>query len=118
MSEMIYCTKCGAEIRESDIFCPKCGSEKVNDVQKTIEEKPSLTRSQIIGNKFSIIMGIVIILSSAYVSNPYNLLMGIALLVVGFVSLKTKSKSVNQFMTIISCIIFAIAIINLIKLSS
>ena len=60
-------------------------------------------------------MGVIVILGGTYLSNPLNIFGGITLVVIGFVSLKNKSKTVDQFLTIISLIIAGIFTINLLK---
>jgi uncharacterized membrane protein YvbJ len=105
---MTFCLHCGTELKTESNFCNQCGTR--------IKPEVTITKSQSWGYKFSIVMGVIVTIIGIAFSNPYNILMGISILVVGFVSLKNKSKSVDQFLTIISFILAAIAIINLFKL--
>ena len=107
---MTYCSSCGKQINEAHIFCPSCGTKKES---VTLPKDTKQKKFESIVNKFSIIMGIFVLLSGIIASNLTNTLMGIALFAIGFVSLKTNSKTVKQLITIISAIIAFVAVFNL-----
>lgn len=97
----------------TDNFCSKCSAR----ISGTLpQEKPKLTRYESISAKFGIIMGIILIIMSVYTANAYNFLFAAAIFIINFVSLKSKSKPIKDLVSIISFIIFAVAIISLLKL--
>jgi len=119
-----FCPKCGHEVIEQASFCVGCGLDIVNlntepkrppQVSSSPAQEVKITKSQSWASKFQLVMGIIAILSGAYTSNSFNVFLGIVLVITGFVSLKNKSKTVDQFLTIVSFIILAIIFINWFK---
>jgi uncharacterized membrane protein YvbJ len=120
-----FCPKCGQEVIENAIFCVGCGldignvkatSEIKKSYQSTAPKEVVLTKYQSVGNKVSIVSGAIVILLALVVANPYYVIIGIAMLVIGFVSLKNKSKTIDQFLSIVNLILFAIIIMNLLEI--
>jgi hypothetical protein len=109
----MFCPQCGNPLQSTDNFCSKCSARVVGTLPL---EKSSSTRYGSAGDKFGIIMGIVIMLTAVYTSNLLNFLLATAIFGNSFASLKIKSKPIQQLTGIISLIISAVAIINLIKL--
>lgn len=108
---MVFCSSCGNEETSDKRFCSKCGSELIiSDLPK---ETPRKKKFESFADKFSIIMGIFVLLTGIVGSNLTNALMGIVLFTIGFVGMKTNSKSVKQLITIISMIIVVVAFFNL-----
>ena len=108
---MTYCSSCGKPLNEGNVFCPSCGTKK--ESLTLPKETTRKKKFEAIADKFTIIMGIFVLLTGIVGSNLTNALMGMALFAIGFVSLKTNSKSVKQVITIISAIITFIAVFNL-----
>jgi len=111
----VFCTKCGIAISNTDNFCPKCGTKTINQHGLEQVEKSRLEKFGTIGNKIGIIGGIIVLLSGISISDLYSIFMGISLFIVGFVNLKTKSKTIQQFTGIIGLVLLIAAIINLAK---
>ena len=115
---LTFCPICGKEIIENASYCVSCGLDITNfknnnpELEKSLpketlpKQEVMMTKSKSWGNKITMIMGAIVILLATITSNPYNVLLGIVLVVIGFVSLKNKSKTVDQFLTIISLILF------------
>ena len=108
---MVFCHKCGYELPNDSEFCSKCGVKILKSVQDThplekIQDKES-------GYKLQMVIGAIILLGGVATSNGYSIFLGVSLFIVGFVSLKTKSKTIKQLMKYISWIVIGIAIINL-----
>lgn len=115
MSESQFCWKCGTSIPLSNNYCSKCGAQLNPPI---LPKEGKLVKSERIGNTIAIVAGIIILLSGVYFSNPYSVIIGIVLFCIGFVSLKSNSKTVQQLVGIISLIIFIVAIINLMNFYS
>lgn len=62
---MLYCGKCGAEVRDNAVFCAKCGS-RLNDEQKLSENNIHIKRKQVMHPK------------SISIANNTNILIAIA----------------------------------------
>ncbi len=105
---MPFCSHCGTELKTESSFCSKCG------IKLAPEARISKVTTWTSG--FSIVVGILILLGGVAFSNYYNAILGIALFVIGFVSLKNTSKTVSQLIMVSSFILAVIAIINLFKL--
>ena len=110
MANISFCSKCGTPLAEDSVFCSKCGTKKIESVQSYEE----LGFGGV--SKFVMIMGSVILIIGVASSNFLSIFFGISQFVIGFVLLKTKSKTIKQLMKYISFIVFAIAIINLVNL--
>lgn len=41
---MKYCQKCGAELKDEDVFCPKCGHNTTEAVKAEVVDKPAKKR--------------------------------------------------------------------------
>ena len=106
----MYCRTCGKPLDEGHVFCPSCGTKK--ETQPPPKET-KLKKFEIIGNKIAIIMGIFVLLTGIVGSNLISAIMGIVIFSIGFVSMKTNSKTIRQLIGFISVIITAVAIINL-----
>jgi len=111
MTEISFCSKCGTQLAESSVFCSKCGTKKIESIQPKEEPKYQVT-----GYKLQITIGAIILVMGVATSNIFSIFFGISIFVIGFISLKTKSKTIKQFVGYISLILFAIAMINLANL--
>jgi len=112
----IFCRLCGAGLPSHSNFCSKCGNG-VKPSPTLPKQEVQISKTQSWGYKFSIIMGIISILGGFGISNGFNVFVGIILVIIGFVSLKNKSKSIDQFLSLVSFILLAIVIINWINVS-
>ncbi|MEK6946623.1 MAG: zinc-ribbon domain-containing protein [Nanoarchaeota archaeon] len=117
---MKFCPNCGKETVENASYCVGCGLDITNfnadpktphrgDLPK---QEVTLTKFQSIWNKIMVIVSSGIILLGVVSSSPYNVILGIIMLVISFVRLKNKSKTVEQFLSIVSLLIFGIIIIS------
>ena len=43
---MKYCQKCGAELKDEDVFCPKCGHNTQEAVKAEVVDKPAKKRDE------------------------------------------------------------------------
>lgn len=76
---MSYCSNCGNELNEKDIFCSNCGN-KINDNVETVipnESKPVLRCFTIFGNVGYILGIITIILSFIPILGVYAIAPGV-----------------------------------------
>ena len=76
---MSYCSNCGNELNEKDIFCSNCGN-KINDNVETVtpnEAKPVLRCFTIFGNVGYILGIITIILSFIPILGVYAIAPGV-----------------------------------------
>lgn len=122
-----FCPKCGKEIIENASYCVGCGLDITNFKNNNTELEKSLpketlpkqeiimTKSKSWSSKFGLIIGVFVIIGGAYLSNSFNVIIGIIMVVTSFVSLKNKSKTVDQFLTIVNLILFAVVMINLLN---
>lgn len=108
-----FCRMCGNRLSLDSNFCPKCGTG-INFKPKSPKEV-KITKTQSWVCKISIAMGVIGILGGFSISSGFYIFLGIILVITGFVSLKNKSKSVDQFLTIVSFIILTIVLINWFK---
>ena len=118
---MKFCPNCGKETVENASYCVGCGLDITNfnadpkiphRVDLLPKQEVTLTKFQSMWNKIMLIVSSVIILLGVVGSSPYNVILGIIMLVISFVRLKNKSKTVEQFLSIVSLLIFGIVIIS------
>jgi len=118
-----YCPSCGKEILTDGDYCSSCGN-KITILNSKINQEKSgalpkqeitITKSKSIASKFQISLGVVILLIGIGIEDYQNTFFGILLFIIGFVGLKNKSKTIDQLLTIVSLIIFVVAIISLLK---
>ena len=116
MTEISFCSKCGTQLGEESVFCSKCGKKILESVPKI--HPLENTKLSVFGNKFGIVSGAIFLIVGVAISNGVIIFLGASSFAVGFISLKTKSKTIRQLMVIIQLIVTAIAIINMINVLS
>jgi len=121
---LAFCSSCGENVSEEENYCTKCGhkitiksnetSVKKLDQNNTLpKDEVVITKAKSLASQFQIAMGVIILLLAISIENYQNTFLGLLLLIIGFVGLKNKSKTVDHVLTIISLIIFGIALISL-----
>ena len=109
--KLTFCSSCGKPLQESNVFCPSCGVRKESlTLPKDISKQNKFWNVWL---KIQIVLGIIVLIGGIIFSNYYNVVMGVLLFAVGFISLKTISKTIQQLMGIISFIIFVVSLMTL-----
>lgn len=115
-----YCYNCGKTLIKQSKYCSNCGNQISPNMQNTtsqpqsnlVKSEVTPTRSQKIASKFSIVIGIIVLLGGIVLENYFYSLIGIVMFVTGFVGLKNKSKTIDQFLTVISFVLLLVIIIH------
>lgn len=105
-----FCSQCGFLIPMESNYCSKCGSRKL----PTDSTNQKLIKKSKIGDKIQMILGVFMLLLGVASHNLLNILLGSVIFIIGFVSLKSTTKNVQQFLAIVSCIIAGVLIINIV----
>lgn len=113
-SSGVFCHMCGNQLFGKSNFCSKCGNE-VKSQPTLPKQEIIITKSKSIASQFQISLGVIILLIGISIGDYQNTFFGVLLFVIGFVGLKNKSKTIDQLLTIVSLIIFVVAIITMLR---